>query len=670
MLVYCLTLVGFVALIGSIVLQRAYKQRARACPACAYFRSCAEAFFVAGVIFSAIQLLLAFSNIFEATSRTISAIDVQLAKYKTITAFLTIRRGPESLLAIIFVVLLLVPFAIASDVTVVARAHRFPHFMKGYVIVTLVTSLMLFSAMTARQTLAPRVAVLERHVQRIEDDYGKVLEEAGRRMDRELTSVAIEMLKHDDQWLQIHSIWFDLVKDLDHLPHAYPDLFAVPHRTDDYSETGHIASLLPLPDYVAPLPARAAAGLSLAAPTERQPMLIGFGRRFGGERADGAEHAYAEIPLSLRWQFLDDAISSTYENWSEDGAAGLQQELDQDADVAANNGTLYVIDALTHRIGGALYEAETQPVTQAAEGDWTALPSSFLRTFLQIALSDGTKAQLEAAANRQLIEWLEGRQEWRQTAAGYRDEIRPALSARSANARRLTERKFRAAVQRASDEYALAHDRLTAEVQRYADLGFARRWPVLEQTWTAGVAGLSPSAKISAMDVLARIGAVLRLLPDPMARMASLGKLEDAWRGIDASDQNAQSALTVAAPAIIVSESVALRSRQFARDNEAEILHIMTAALLENFERAVGRPPKPSEGYKLDSELRTIFADPARFTAAAAGRLSQHADAGQNAERWIPGWQACMIQGAFTTTSYFAEPALSRVQTPVSIPCW
>ncbi|MEO8631466.1 MAG: hypothetical protein ABI612_25730, partial [Betaproteobacteria bacterium] len=508
-----------------------------------------------------------------------------------------------------------------------------------------------------------------RHVQRIEDDYGKVLEQAARRMDRELTSVAIEMLKHDDQWLRLHTIWFDLVKDLDHLPRAYPDLFVVARRTAG-SETSPFASLVPLPSTVAALPVRPAVGPVLAASTEQQPMLIDFGRHFGGEPADGVEHVYAEIPLSLRWQFFDDAISATYENWSEDAAAVLQQALDQDADDTAKSGTLYVIDALTQRIGGALYEAAPQPAAQAAEGDWTELPSSFLKTFLQIALSDGGRTQLEASANRQLTAWLEGQQEWRQTAAGYRDEIRPAVSTGSANARRLTDRRFGAAVQRASGEYALAHERLTAEVQRYADLGFARRWRVLEQTWTANVAGLSPSTNISATNVLARIGSALRELSDPIARIASLGKLEDAWRGIDASDQTAHGALIAVAPAIIVSESVALRSRQFARDNEAELLQVMTAAMTANFERAVGRPPKPSEGYKLDAELRAIFADPARFTAAAAGRLSQHMNADQNAERWIPDWHACVIQGAFTTTSYFAEPALSRVQTPISIPCW
>ncbi|MEO8631195.1 MAG: hypothetical protein ABI612_24315, partial [Betaproteobacteria bacterium] len=159
MLVYCLTLVGFVALIGSIVLQSTYTRRALACPACAYFRSCAEAFFVAGLIFSALQLLLALSNTYQATSRTIGEIELQAAKYKTFTAFLAIRRGSESLLSIIFVALILVPFAIAAGVQVVERARRLPHFMKGYVIVTLITSLMLFGAMTARQTLAPRVAV-------------------------------------------------------------------------------------------------------------------------------------------------------------------------------------------------------------------------------------------------------------------------------------------------------------------------------------------------------------------------------------------------------------------------------------------------------------------------------------------------------------------------------
>jgi hypothetical protein len=667
MLVYFLTVVAALALIATAFVQKISRQRGRRCVACAPLRSFCETCLVAGLIFSIMQMTFALADHHQASSRTIGQLQTELGRYRAVGEFLALKRIHELLLWALFLALVLWPFTQSTRPLSIVRTH--PSFATtGYVLVTLVTCLMLLGSMTARNAFAPHVAALEQQVERIEERYGEVLEQASRRLDRGLTLAAVDALKQDEQWTMIRGIWLDLSQKLDELPKAFPDLFVAAAQRVNTSEEA-LPALLPVPNHVQPVmqadPVPAAVG------TQRAPSMLLFAQRFGGSLSQPQPQASFEIPVSLRWEFFDEAINSTYASWSQDNAQRLLEELAHDDDEAASDGIHYVIEALARRVAGVLY----QPASEHAgaigpQHEWHALPSQFLKAFLAATLNEEARFHLETAANRELADWLLGQKDWQQTQGGYLSEARPELIKRSADAHQVAQRAYQSAIRQAAAEYALARSRLSLELRNYADGVFEQRWHALEANWSAGCEGLSPAAKESSARVLSRIGRKLRMDTDPIARIALLGKIEDAWRDVPAGAESAWPAgLEAVAPALIVSESVVLGSHEFARENETELHKLILASLRQRFQDSIGRPAKLSETYKLQAEVGAIVADANRLAAAAAGRLLEHNGTARYAGRWFAGWQACTIEGAITTMTYDAQLPAPSV-TIITLPCW
>jgi len=625
---------------------------------CRQLRPLLEALAAAGIACSALRLVILLSNDYTSSAAELGNIEGRLRAYHILERMFALNEWQS--IAVYAVLIILTLYALLASglaarrgVTGAARRWR-----KTRTLAAWLAGIMVFGSLLASGVARERVTDLEAHASRIEQLYVPVVASAVDRLDLYLTTALLRTLDDDEQWRSLRELSRRLSSDVNQLQVAYPDLYTAANQPGRFPA----APLIALPKRVDPL-RNAVAGAPVDVRLER------FAAQFAG--ADTEDISQLEL---ARAQSIAQAIKATRAGWSEDKAALLAQDLAAAQDVTARSESEHDMAwRLAPRVGVAMYEqAEPQVRGVASNPDWTALPWRFIKLFLDDAVDDEARDRLAGSAQRELARWLAGQGDWNSVAPDYSQKVTEELREKSAVNRDARRRGAQAAVDAAAAEYAVAHAQLAEDMHRFATDAFARRWAALEQVWTAGAARLPPGPRDSAVRVLGRARRTLEAQKDPWQRVALLGKIETPWRIASASlAEESQSALfqTMAA-AIIVAESSTLRSRQFADENRAAILEAMGAAIREQFSAAVGRIPKPSEGYKLDAFLQQMFTDVPALTAAALQHLSRNVAGAPANVRSVSSTNECMIEGMLTTSLVRGEAIASRATQTVAIPCW
>jgi hypothetical protein len=192
-------------------------------------------FAFAGLIFSGLQLWLRFTDDLEGTSQTIRALEIELAKLRTIASFLKPSPGLEVVLYVVLVLLFVSPF-FATQRWALSLFSRYLRIVTvAYVWLTLLTSLTFFGSLVAGPDgeLAQRIATIERHIDRIDQRYAEIIAEVQERLRSTVLPATVESFedkkkKDDNDWPHIIAISYLLSQTFADLSRRYPSLFDGP----------------------------------------------------------------------------------------------------------------------------------------------------------------------------------------------------------------------------------------------------------------------------------------------------------------------------------------------------------------------------------------------------------------------------------------------------------
>ena len=657
MLIYVFAFVSVAAFAAIWWLQRVCAPATYLFYLCRQLKPLLEALAAAGIACSALQIVILWSNDYTSSAAALGSIEGRLRAYRMLERTFSLNEWQS--IAVYAVLIILALYALLASGLAARRGaiSALRRWSKTRTLAAWLAGIMLFGSLLPGGVVQERAMELEAHASRIEQAYVPVVTSAVDRLDLYLTTVLLNTLDSDEQWRSLRELSRRLSSDVNQLQRAYPDLYTAANEPGRFPA----APLIALPRRADPLH-NAAAGASIDVRLER------FAALFAG--ADTEDISQLEL---ARAQSIAQAIRTTRGGWSEENAALLAQDLAAEDVIARSEAEHDVAWRLARRVGVAMYEqAEPQVRGVASNPDWTALPWRFIKLFLDDVVDDEARDRLAGSAQRELAHWLARQGDWSSVASDYSQRVAEELREKAAVNRDARRRDAQAAVDAAAAEYAVARAQLAEDMHRFAADAFARRWAALEQIWTSGAARLPPGPRDSAVRVLGRARRTLEVQRDPWQRVALLAKIEAPWRIANASLANeSQSALfqTMAA-AIIVAESSTLRSRQFADENRDAILQAMGVAIREQFSAAVGRIPKPSEGYKLDAFLRQMFTDVPALTAAALQHLSRDVAGAPANVRSVSSTNECIIEGMLTTSLVRGEVVASRATQTVAIPCW
>jgi hypothetical protein len=607
---------------------------------------------LAGLICSVLQVIIVLSDDYEAAGRTLGRIESRLRLYQRLAHVFTLTDA--QLIALGAVLAALVAVALLGTRLTLRRAViRWKD--AGAAAAFAAAFALLASRVVTEEAFADRVTLLERHAARIEYRYFSVVGRAADGLDVGLTAAVLAALKSDEQWRAIEAMLSSVARDMAQLPSAYPSLYVA--LSNSAAGQFPASPLISIPERIPPLS-------TLRSRTEPEVQLERFASRF-------ADSGGEDISLlrAARSESLAAAVAATRAGWSEDSAAALEQDLAGAAppDWSERRTLTW---KLAQRVGAAMYQ-EAAPQERAMQ-DWSALPWRFVKLFLDQSLDDEARAKLAGLAHAQLNEWLAGRKDWASASSSYSEEVASELQNKVQVNRDQRRGIADPVIARAVAEYAAARACLYHDVRRYSIAASAERWQALERGWVNGVSRLPPDSRDTALNVLLRIRQLMSREGVPLSRLALLARVEDAWRGAEGpgSTEEASATFQNVAAAVIAAESLTLGSRRFADENRDALLLGMSRAAQRHFSAAAGRSLKPSEGYKIDEFLRTVFSDLSALTGAALQRLARGTDATHATLVLARVPKACSIEGNLSTGTLRngrVEPASA---THLSFPCW
>jgi hypothetical protein len=512
-------------------------------------------FAVSGVVFSALQIWLAFSDDFEGTSRTIREIEIELARLRTVVDFLKPAPPVEVAIFIILLVLLAAPAAISIH-RVSSTFNRYLRLISmAYVWLSLLTSLTFFGAITASDShlLAQRIATLERHVQRIEKRYAKNVDTAALTLGAEWFQDFVLWSDEDSEhWWMVIAFANDLDQYTASMPGSYPGLFGEydgggpptpPPGTDPTSPAAMVAALalLERPNerlalrFKGPLlQLRGTLGAELRPVAERgpapsPPLLPNV---FASElAAQFPVHArnLSTPPTKLARESPGERLHATREEWSEEKAANAEEELNDFKKASGSKARSNALfSAIGARLAAAGYETQADRVLDALKDvPELGIPLGIIAAFVEAVVNDTAKAWVEDATNRATENWLRGRS-FAHAARDFRREA--SAGVRLHSSLRLRER-LAALHQRLEDllsRWEVGKEDIRRGVKVFASDNVVARWSAFEEIWNQAAAQLPTGTRENTLMSLSQMNEAFQHLDVP-TRLTTLDALEEVW---------------------------------------------------------------------------------------------------------------------------------------------
>lgn len=560
-------------------------------------------FAVTGVVFSGLQIWLALSDDFEATSRTIKDLETELARLRIVVTFLKPAPWLEAAIYLALLILLAWPAAVSSRRVTASLGRYLRYVSTGYVWLSLLTSLTFFGGLAASEgaPLSQRIATLDRHVDRIEQRYAKILETAPLAFGSEwLRNFALPADgSDDDEWSKVIAFATELSRHIQSLPPANPGLFdpppdgapPSPPETGPKSPAAAAAALALLEqpsDHSSLRPRRplqrlsgstAGQGRPLAerAPAPAPARLIVLSQAIVRELAGQfPEHAkgLTTQPAKVVASKLIKAALVTRDAWSEPKATEAEAELASSEKAAKSLGPSQTLFAsIGARLAAAGYESQVDKVLDALKDPAQGMPLGIIAAFMEAVVNDTVKGGIVEGAERATQRWLRGTS-LAEAIAGFRQDASSVVQRYSGL--RLRERltSLGRQLDALRSRWMLGQAGERDQLKRLAVQSAAERWSGFESVWNQACAGFAPALREPAAQSLAQMKEAFDKLDVP-GQLARLEGLEAVWLESAFPDMAARLGVMLRSEAIM-----GIRGAAFEQAATEELLSDRLQALL------------------------------------------------------------------------------------------